>query len=73
MTSKSTIYRRNNPEMYLKQQEAKKVMENNKYKNDPEFREKKKEQALLRYYQKKEREAKIKMSVCAPETQSTQK
>lgn len=54
MVSQSTLYRRNNPENYLKQQERKKVKLQEKYENDPEYRLKKIEQAKARYYKLKE-------------------
>jgi hypothetical protein len=54
MPSQSTIYRRNNPENYAKQQEAKKIKLKEKYENDPEYRLKKIEQAKERYYRLKE-------------------
>ena len=54
MPSQSTIYRRNNPENYAKQQEAKKIKLKEKYENDPEYRLKKLEQAKIRYYRLKE-------------------
>ena len=53
MPSQSTIYRRNNPENYLGQQERKKIQEQKKYENDPEYRLKKIELVKARYYRLK--------------------
>lgn len=63
MSSQSTIYRKNNPENYKGQQERKKIKEQKKYENDPEYRLKKIEQAKARYYKLKETKKNLEISV----------
>ena len=71
MSSYSTKYRKEHPESYKKQQEAKKIKYENdenyreqqlkkkkeRYDNDPEYKERKKAAALARYYRLKEAKA----------------
>ena len=63
MPSKSTIYRHNNPDNYKGQQERKKLKEQNKYENDPEYRLKKIKQAKERYHRLKTERDNIEISV----------
>ncbi len=68
MTSYSTKYRREHPDVYARQQEAKNIKYQtdeeyrkkelerckNKYNNNPEYKAKVRQQALARYYRIKE-------------------
>ena len=53
MPSIATIYRQNYPENYQKEKEHNKVRNSEHYKNDPEYKEKKRQYALERYYRLK--------------------
>ncbi len=71
MTSYSTKYRKEHPEIYARQQEQKKIRyqtdeeyrqkaitrKKERYENDPEYRELYKQKALDRYYKIKEMKA----------------
>ena len=54
MSSYSTKYRKEHPEYYEKQRIIDRERVKNIYKNNPEYREKVKQQALARYYKIKE-------------------
>ena len=54
MSSASTIYRKENPEYYKQERIKDKERVKNLYHNNPEYREKVKQQALARYYRIKE-------------------
>lgn len=53
MPSTATIYRQSHPENYQKEKEHNKVRNAERYKNDPEYKEKKMKYALERYYRLK--------------------
>jgi len=50
MPSIATIYRQNHPESYEKEKENNKVRNNQRYQNDPDYKERKRKYALERYY-----------------------
>ena len=52
MSSKSSLYRLNNPEIYEKEKKNNNQRNNERYKNDVEYRERIKRLALERYYNK---------------------
>jgi hypothetical protein len=54
MSSYSTKYRKEHPEYYEKERVIDRERVKNIYKNNPEYREKVKQQALARYYKIKE-------------------
>jgi len=54
MSSYSTKYRKEHPEYYEKERIIDRERVKNIYKNNPEYREKVKQQALARYYKIKE-------------------
>ncbi len=54
MSSISTKYRYNNPEYREKERNKWREIENDRYKTDPEYKQKKKERALQYYYKTKE-------------------
>jgi hypothetical protein len=54
MSSYSTKYRKEHPEYYEKERIVDRERVKNIYKNNPEYREKVKQQALARYYKIKE-------------------
>ena len=54
MSSKATEYRRTHPEVYQKIIETQRVTSREKYRNDPEYKEKTRQNALNRYYRLKE-------------------
>ena len=53
MPSIATIYRQNHPENYEKEKVNNKIRNCERYKNDPEYKEKKRQYALERYYRLK--------------------
>jgi len=53
MPSIATIYRQNHPENYEKEKVNNKIRNSERYKNDPEYKEKKRQYALDRYYRLK--------------------
>ena len=57
MTSIATLYRNTHPEYREKERVKYREIENERYKNDEEFKLKKKERALAYYYKKKELKA----------------
>ena len=58
MSSKATLYRRSKPEYYEEEKIKDRQRMKNKYTNDPEYREYKKNQSKIRYQQlKAEKEA----------------
>jgi hypothetical protein len=58
MSSKATLYRRTHPEVYQKIVETQRVTSREKYRNDPEYKEKTRQNALNRYYRLKEQKQK---------------
>jgi hypothetical protein len=57
MPSNSTIYRLSHPENYQKEKENNKIRNNERYNNDPEYKERRRKYALERYYRIKEQKA----------------
>jgi len=53
MPSIATLYRKNHPENYEKEKEHNKIRNNERYKNDPEYKERRRKYALDRYYRLK--------------------
>ena len=54
MSSVASLYRLKNPEYCEKERNRWREIENQKYKEDEEFKQKKRERALAYYYKKKE-------------------
>jgi hypothetical protein len=63
MSSYSTKYRREHPEYYEKEKSNDRERIKNKYHNNPEYREKVKQQALARFYRLKEPKMNTSISV----------
>ena len=63
MTSYSTNYRKEHPEYYTQERIKDKERVKNLYHNNPEYKEKVKQQALARYYQLKELKMNTSISV----------
>jgi hypothetical protein len=63
MSSRATIYRKEHPEYYEKERIKDNERVKNLYQNNPEYREKVKQQALARYYKLKETKANASISV----------
>ena len=63
MSSYSTVYRREHPEFREKEKIINNEREKARYNNDPEYRERVKQQALNRYYRMKETKANSSISV----------
>jgi hypothetical protein len=63
MSSYSTKYRKEHPEYYEKEKEIDRERIKNIYHNNPEYREKVKQQALARYYRLKEQKTNISIPV----------
>jgi len=63
MSSRATIYRKEHPEYYEKERIKDNERVKNLYQNNPEYREKVKQQALARYYKLKETKANINITV----------
>ena len=59
MPSYSTDYRHKNPDYYAREKEATIQRLNDRYANDPEFRQRKKDLAKARYQKLKEAKASI--------------
>mgnify|MGYP003335265135 FL=1 len=53
MSSKATLYRRAHPEVYQKIVETQRITSRERYKNDEEYRERTRQNALNRYYRLK--------------------
>ncbi len=54
MSSKATQYRKEHPEYYAQERIKERERMKKVYQENPEYREKSKQQALARYYRKKE-------------------
>ena len=54
MSSKATVYRKEHPEYYEKERIKDNERVKNLYHNNPEYKEKVKQQALARYYKLKD-------------------
>lgn len=63
MTSKATLYRKENPDYYKEERVKDNERVKKIYNNNPEYREKVKQQALARYYKLKEQKSKMIISV----------
>ena len=63
MSSRATIYRKEHPEYYEKERIKDNERVKTLYQNNPEYREKFKQQALARYYKLKETKANASISV----------
>ena len=63
MSSSTTLYRKANPEYYEKEKIRDRERMKNKYNENPEHREKVKQQALARYYRLKEQKSNSFISV----------
>jgi hypothetical protein len=63
MSSYSTKYRKEHPEYYEKEKAVDRERIKNIYHNNPEYREKVKQQALARYYRLKELRTNTSISV----------
>lgn len=63
MSSYSTKYRREHPEYYEKEKSVDRERIKNIYHNNPEYRERTKQQALARYYKLKEQKMNTSISV----------
>ncbi len=63
MSSYSTKYRKEHPEYYEKEKEIDRERIKIIYHNNPEYREKVKQQALARYYRLKEQKTNISIPV----------
>ncbi len=63
MSSYSTKYRKEHPEYYEKEKKIDRERIKNIYHNNPEYREKVKQQALARYYRLKEQKTNISIPV----------
>jgi hypothetical protein len=63
MSSYATKYRKEHPEYYEKERIIDRERVKNIYKNNPEYREKVKQQALARYYKIKEQKMNASIAV----------